>query len=46
MLQRIMLSVLKMLMRWFSDWRSELERVLTKGANTPIKSAAFAAERL
>ena len=40
MLQRVLLSVLKMLMRLFLGCLSELERVLTERAKTAIKSAA------
>ena len=43
-LQSVMMSVLEMLIRLISDSQIELERVLTKGANTPIKSTAFAAK--
>ena len=41
MQQRVLLSVLKMLMRLFLGCLSELERVLTERAKTAIKSAAF-----
>ena len=40
MQQRVMLSVLKMLMVWIWIRRNELERVLTEGVKTVIKSAA------
>jgi hypothetical protein len=36
MLQRVMLSVLKMLMRWFSMLMIELESVLTERVKTAI----------
>ncbi len=44
MQQRVMLTVLEMLIRLISDSQIELERVLTERAKTTIKSAAFAAK--
>ena len=44
MLQRNLLSVLVMLMRSISDSQIELKTVLKEGAETALKSAAFAAK--
>ena len=41
MQQRVMLSVLKMLIRWLSMLLIELERVLTERVKMAIKSAVF-----
>ena len=44
--QMIVMSVLKMLMRWFSDWRSKLEMVLAEGAKTAIKKCSICSKKV
>lgn len=46
MLQRVMLSMLEMLMGLIFDYRVGLERVLTEGAKSAIKVQLFTAIRL